>query len=107
MMNPMIRSAIAADNVFRLEGVQKTYGTGDAAVLVDPLDPHAIAQGIYRVLTDHQLRRDLRARGAARARQFSWETSVRRVREIYQEAAAPAPSTSLETSPASQAESRQ
>jgi len=80
---------------------------GDAAVLVDPLDPHAIAQGIYRVLTDDQLRRDLRARGAARARQFSWETSVRRVREIYQEAAAPAALPSLETSPASQAESRQ
>jgi glycosyltransferase involved in cell wall biosynthesis len=58
---------------------------GDAAVLVDPYDPHAIADGIYRVLTDEQLRRDLRVRGAARARQFSWETSVGRVRQIYQE----------------------
>jgi glycosyltransferase involved in cell wall biosynthesis len=58
---------------------------GDAAVLVDPYDPNAIANGIYQVLTDSQLRRDLRARGAARARQFSWEQSVRRVREIYGE----------------------
>jgi glycosyltransferase involved in cell wall biosynthesis len=58
---------------------------GDAAVLVDPYDPDAIANGIYRVLTDDQLRRDLRVRGAARARQFSWEQSVRRVREIYGE----------------------
>jgi glycosyltransferase involved in cell wall biosynthesis len=58
---------------------------GDAAVLVDPYDPKAIADGIYQVLTDDQFRRDLRARGAARARQFSWEQSVRRVREIYVE----------------------
>ena len=60
---------------------------GDAAQLVDPYDPEAIADGIYRVLTDVDLRRDLRRRGLARARQFSWETSVRRVREIYGEVA--------------------
>jgi glycosyltransferase involved in cell wall biosynthesis len=58
---------------------------GDAAVLVDPYDPRAIADGIYQVLTDDRFRRDLRARGAARARQFSWEQSVQRVREIYME----------------------
>jgi glycosyltransferase involved in cell wall biosynthesis len=58
---------------------------GDAAVLVDPYDPNAIASGIYQVLTDGQFRRDLCARGAARARQFSWEQSARRVREIYGE----------------------
>lgn len=60
---------------------------GDAAELVDPYDPQAIADGIYRVLTDGDLRRELRRRGLARARQFSWETSVRRVREIYGEVA--------------------
>jgi glycosyltransferase involved in cell wall biosynthesis len=62
---------------------------GDAAVLVDPYDPQAIADGIHRVLTDEELRRELRRRGLARARQFSWEQSVRRVREIYGEAGAP------------------
>ncbi len=55
---------------------------GDAAVLVDPYDPNAIADGIYRVLTDEQLRKDLRHRGVARAGMFSWEQSVRRVRKI-------------------------
>jgi glycosyltransferase involved in cell wall biosynthesis len=58
----------------------------DAAVLVDPYDPGAIADGIERVLTNEDLRADLRRRGLARARQFSWEQSVRRVREIYIEA---------------------
>jgi len=58
---------------------------GDAAVLVNPYDPEAIADGIYQVLTDEQLRRGLRQRGIARARQFSWEDAARRVREIYQQ----------------------
>jgi glycosyltransferase involved in cell wall biosynthesis len=59
---------------------------GDAAVLVDPYRPESIADGIERVLCDESLRRELRAKGLARARQFSWESSVRRVREIYNDA---------------------
>src|SRR5688500_12973439 len=61
---------------------------GDAAVLVDPYDPQAIADGIYRVRSDTGFQSDLRNRGLARARQFSWETSVRRVWDIYHEVAA-------------------
>jgi glycosyltransferase involved in cell wall biosynthesis len=69
---------------------------GDAAVLVDPYDPSAIADGIYRVLTDEALRRSMRQKGIERARQFSWELSVRRVRDIYQEVLeAPALAVSL------------
>jgi len=58
---------------------------GDAAVLIDPLRPEEIADAIERVLTDAELRDDLRRRGLERARHFSWERSVRRVREIYSE----------------------
>jgi glycosyltransferase involved in cell wall biosynthesis len=58
---------------------------GDAAVLVDPYDPSAIADGIYRVLSDETLRGEMRRKGVERARQFSWEQSVRRVRDIYGE----------------------
>ena len=60
---------------------------GEAAILVDPYDPDAIADGIERVLTDETVRRELRRKGVARANQFSWEASVRRVREIYDEVA--------------------
>jgi glycosyltransferase involved in cell wall biosynthesis len=56
---------------------------GDAAVLVDPYQSSAIADGIERVLCDEPLRRELRAKGLARAHQFSWDASVRRVRDIY------------------------
>ena len=58
---------------------------GDAAVLVDPYEPRAIADGITRVLTDETLRGDLRRKGLARAGQFSWEQSMQRVHDIYRE----------------------
>ena len=58
---------------------------GDAAIMIDPHDPKAIAEAMHRVLTDPGLRADLRARGLARAREFSWERSIKRVREIYDE----------------------
>jgi glycosyltransferase involved in cell wall biosynthesis len=56
---------------------------GDAAILVDPYDPEAIADGIFRVLSDETLRRQMRTKGLARAHQFAWESSVRRVHDIY------------------------
>ena len=58
---------------------------GDAALLVDPYEPEAIAAAMRRVLTEPALAADLRARGLDRAAAFSWERSVRRVREIYEE----------------------
>ena len=61
--------------------------TGHAALLVDPYSADAIADAMWRVLTDTGLRSDLSARGLARAREFSWERSARRVREIYDEVA--------------------
>jgi glycosyltransferase involved in cell wall biosynthesis len=61
---------------------------GDAAVLIDPYDADAIADGIHRVLTEPALREGLRARGLARAREYSWERSVRQIRDIYSEVCA-------------------
>jgi glycosyltransferase involved in cell wall biosynthesis len=57
----------------------------DAALLIDPHEPDSIADAIRRVLTDQSLREDLRQRGLERARHFSWERSIRRVRQIYDE----------------------
>ncbi|HYT67090.1 MAG TPA: glycosyltransferase family 1 protein [Vicinamibacterales bacterium] len=61
---------------------------GDAALMIDPYEPAAIADAMHRVLTDPALHADLRARGFARAREFSWERSIKRVREIYDEVSA-------------------
>jgi glycosyltransferase involved in cell wall biosynthesis len=58
--------------------------TGDAAVLVDPHDARSIEHGMRRVLTDPALAADMRRKGLIRAREFSWERSVARTREVYQ-----------------------
>jgi glycosyltransferase involved in cell wall biosynthesis len=59
--------------------------TGDAAVLVDPYEVESIADGVQRVLTDPALGAELRKKGIARAREFSWERSVARTQELYRE----------------------
>jgi glycosyltransferase involved in cell wall biosynthesis len=46
---------------------------GDAALLVDPHDTGAIAEGLARLLSDAALRERLRERGIQRAAQFTWQ----------------------------------
>jgi glycosyltransferase involved in cell wall biosynthesis len=58
---------------------------GDAALLIDPYDSASIAAAMRRVLTEPALREELRGRGLQRVKEFSWERSVRRVREVYAE----------------------
>jgi glycosyltransferase involved in cell wall biosynthesis len=58
---------------------------GDAAVLVDPLRADELAGAIERVLTDGALRRDLVARGHARAATFTWERCVTATEDFYRE----------------------
>ena len=49
---------------------------GDAAILIDPNDVAAIGQAIQNLLTDESLRSSLRARGLARAGQFTWDRAA-------------------------------
>jgi glycosyltransferase involved in cell wall biosynthesis len=56
---------------------------GDAAILVDPTDSRAIAEGLAHVLADPLLRADLQRLGIAHARAFSWAEAARAVRRIY------------------------
>jgi len=60
---------------------------GGAAVLVDPYNVEAIADGLLQVLSDPALAADLSRRGLIRARDFSWERSVARTHEIYRQVA--------------------
>jgi alpha-1,3-rhamnosyl/mannosyltransferase len=56
---------------------------GDAALLVDPTDPDAIADGLARILDDAALGAALAARGPAHAAKFSWEQSAREHLAVY------------------------
>jgi glycosyltransferase involved in cell wall biosynthesis len=64
---------------------------GDAALLVDPLDPASIASGLCRILTDDRLHKDLRERGLERAGHFSWEATARGVQQVAARAVAARP----------------
>jgi glycosyltransferase involved in cell wall biosynthesis len=55
---------------------------GEAAELVDPLDPAAIAAGIQRAI---ERRDELRAAGLERARGFSWDAAARATADVYRE----------------------
>jgi glycosyltransferase involved in cell wall biosynthesis len=58
---------------------------GDAALLVDPYDPDSIADAMNQALSDTALRAELIRRGHAKVREYSWQSSVARIREVYEE----------------------
>lgn len=60
-----------------------TETAGDTALLVEPQDVAAIAEGLARVLTDEALRAELATRGRARAAAFSWEATARATLDAY------------------------
>jgi glycosyltransferase involved in cell wall biosynthesis len=56
--------------------------------LVDPLDIHALASAIDRVLNDAELRSTLRARGLEQIQKFSWGKAARETLAVLESAAA-------------------
>ena len=58
---------------------------GDAALLVDPADNDAIAEGLTQLASDSALREELRVRGLIRAREFTWAKAAAQTWEVYRE----------------------
>jgi alpha-1,3-rhamnosyl/mannosyltransferase len=56
---------------------------GGYALLVDPMDLDAIAQGIITLATDEKVRSDFRELGKKRALDFSWEKAAEKTLEAY------------------------
>ncbi|GIW06588.1 MAG: glycosyl transferase family 1 [Dehalococcoidia bacterium] len=61
---------------------------GNAAVLIPPSDPRAIADAIGRVLTDPALAARLRSAGPPQAARFDWTDSARSQIAVYRRVAA-------------------
>lgn len=61
---------------------------GDAAISLDPDDLPAMIEAMYNVLTNDELSADLRARGLARAKLFSWRKTASETLKVYEEAVA-------------------
>jgi glycosyltransferase involved in cell wall biosynthesis len=58
---------------------------GDAAYYVDPYDVESIAEGMYKVLTDEAMRRNLIEKGLERAKLFSWEKAAKEHLKVFEE----------------------
>lgn len=55
---------------------------GETGMLVDPLDPLAVAEAVTRLLQDHALARRLGEAGQARAQLYAWPKVVERVQAL-------------------------
>jgi glycosyltransferase involved in cell wall biosynthesis len=62
---------------------------GDAALLVDPHDVDAIANAMYRLVTDPELASELRRRGHENVKRFSWEKCARETLAVLESVARP------------------
>jgi glycosyltransferase involved in cell wall biosynthesis len=60
---------------------------GNAAVMVNPENVFEIMRALHRVLLDQSMREKLKARGLEQVQKFSWDSSVRKMLQIYQEVA--------------------
>lgn len=60
---------------------------GEAALLVDPYDEQALAEGLNRLASDAGLCEDLRQRGIARAKQFTWARTAAQTWAVLEQAA--------------------
>lgn len=60
--------------------------TGEAALLVDPLNVNDISLAMLRLLSDLLLAADLRQKGIVQASRFTWERVARETLMVYQKA---------------------
>jgi glycosyltransferase involved in cell wall biosynthesis len=56
---------------------------GDAAILVDPYDTEALAESLWRVISDEKFAKNLREKGFAQVKKFSWEKTAKDTLEVY------------------------
>ncbi len=56
---------------------------GEAGLMVEATDPEALAEAMERVLTDENLRREMREKGLKQAEKFTWEAAAEKLLEAY------------------------
>jgi glycosyltransferase involved in cell wall biosynthesis len=56
---------------------------GEAAVMVDPYDTNALAEGIWKVISEEKLALELRRKGYEQVKKFSWEKMAKETLGIY------------------------
>ena len=85
---PVLEAMACGCPVISSNGSSLPEVAGDAAILVDPSDSEGLARSIERVLSDSDLRQDLRARGLRQASRFSWDRTARDTIAVYRKLSA-------------------
>jgi glycosyltransferase involved in cell wall biosynthesis len=83
---PLEAMACGAPVIATATGAIPEYGSG-VVELIEPADRDALRNAMLRILRDDDLRRELRARGAARAQDHRWGASAARMGELLAGAA--------------------
>lgn len=60
---------------------------GDAGLKVDPFDVSAIAGAIEKLISNSELRQELRVKGRQRAEMFDWRNTARQTLKVYEQVA--------------------
>jgi glycosyltransferase involved in cell wall biosynthesis len=82
---PILEAMAAGAPVVCADASSLSKVIDDAAILTNPHDPAKLANALRSILTDARLADELRARGIARARLFTWERTAYETLAIYRD----------------------
>jgi glycosyltransferase involved in cell wall biosynthesis len=88
---PVIEAMACGAAVITSQGSSLEEVAGDACELIDPHSTSALTAALQRVLGDKQRQEELRTKGVARSRQFSYEDAARKVVAVYERLGATRP----------------
>ncbi|MEO1895035.1 MAG: glycosyltransferase family 1 protein [Methylococcales bacterium] len=80
---PVLEAMAAGTPVVTSNNTSLPEVAGDAALLIDPLDVTAISDAMLQIVEDELLASELKIKGGARARQFTWERCAEETIEVY------------------------
>jgi glycosyltransferase involved in cell wall biosynthesis/GT2 family glycosyltransferase len=80
---PVVEAMACGTPVVASDATALPETAGGAAILVDPLAPGAIAEGLLRVLDDEKEARRLRRAGLARVRDLRWDRTAEQLAAVY------------------------
>ncbi len=85
--NPLVEAMASAAPIASSNAAAMPEVLGEAALFFDPARPGDMAAALGRLLDDGELRRELGAKAALRARQYSWQRTAEATLSVIRDAA--------------------
>jgi glycosyltransferase involved in cell wall biosynthesis len=85
---PVLEAMTLGAPVITSNGTSLPEIVGSAGLMVDPLDENAIFEAMRKLATGHVDRQRLRQQAMVQAQEFSWDSTARRVLDLYQQVVA-------------------